>query len=777
MSSLTKLINAIRFVGLWPTVRTVQYALQRDRIESRPVPPAEGDFRAPQPASACRQTAEGQYTLTFGGRTLEITFLTADMLRLTWRPGLLPQPYALAKTEWPPVPIEMQAEQDAWRFHTAALELTVHRDGSLDLRTPEGALLRRELPPAFAGEYVRHAAVLRPEERIYGLGESPLPLTRNAPGRRIRLWNLDPGGSYGPDHPEIYLNIPLYLGLHRAGAYLAFYENAFEGKIAFDETGVQATFSGGALRYYLIAASPPEILARYTELTGRPPLPPRWALGYHQSRWGYKTEADIREVAEGFREHDIPISAIHMDIDYMDGYRVFTVHPRRFPDLPALARDMQAQGIHLVTILDPGVKADPQYSVYRSGLEEGVFCTQPDGRPHRALVWPGWCAFPDFTSPKTRRWWGSFYPRLLDQGIRGFWHDMNEPAAFAAWGEPTLPRSLRHDFDGRGGTHREAHNLYALLMNRAGYEAQRLHRPEARPWQLTRSGWAGVQRYAWHWTGDVESSWAVLRRTIAILLNLSLSGIYYSGSDIGGFSGHPDPELYLRWFQMAAFTPFFRLHSATGLPPREPWRFDSATREAVRAVIRLRYRLLPYWYTLAWQAAEEGAPLLRPLWWGAEDNPDLWTVDDAFRLGDALLVAPITEKDARARSVLLPPGGWYDFWEGTVYPSPGPEEIPAPLERIPLFVRAGSALPLHPEGDPAALEVRLYAPLPGDEQPHTTRLYLDAGDGYGDFRLETFTLQRRGETVHLRRTASGDYPAPEITFRLVGNGRLEMDDG
>ncbi len=766
MPPLRKFIDAVRFIGLLPTLRTVRYALLRDALEGAPASPPEADFRPPESAQSIRRRETGEYEIAFGARRLGIAFLAPEMARLTWQPGRMPLPYAIAGEKWPPVEVEMEETAEGWQLRTAALEVRISRKGALSLHTPQGTLLRREEPPRFAQEHIRHAARLRPEERIYGLGESAAPLARNAPGRRIRLWNLDPGGSYGPDSPAIYLNIPLYLGLHRGGSYLVFYENAFEGEVTFTEGRVETAFTGGALRYYLIAGEPRRLLARYTELTGRPPLPPRWALGYHQSRWGYKDEADIREVAAGFAEYDIPLSAIHLDIDYMDGYRVFTVHPQRFPDLPALAEEMQAQGIRLVTILDPGVKADSQYTVARSGLEEGVFCAQPDGRPHKGLVWPGWCYFPDFTAPKTRRWWGSFYPRLLDQGISGFWHDMNEPAAFAAWGEATLPRTLRHDFEGRGGTHREGHNLYALLMNRAGFEAQRLYRPEKRPWNLTRSGWAGVQRYAWHWTGDVESSWPALRRTVAILLNLSLSGIYYSGSDIGGFSGHPDPELYLRWFQMAAFTPFFRLHSATGLPPREPWRFDHRTRERVRAAIRLRDRLLPYWYTLAWQAAEDGLPLLRPLFWDWPDNPDSWDVDDAFLLGDSLLVAPILEEGGRARDVLLPPGGWYDFWEERVYPAPGPERIAAPLERIPLFVRAGSALPLRSEN--GLLEVRLYAPLPGDERPHTSHLYLDAGDGYGPSRLETFILQRRGETVHLTRQHAREFPAPEMIFRIIG---------
>jgi len=776
MSTLTRLADAVRFIGLLPTARTVRYALRRDLLEQRwppPAPPAE--FCAPQPAAALQQTAAGRFEVAFGGRSLEIAFLTADMLRLTWRPGLLPVPYAIARSDWPPVDTAVETHSGGWILRSAALSLHVEASGAVSLHSASGACLRREAPPRFGGAHVRHTASLRPEERIYGLGESPAPWARNQPGLRLRLWNLDPGGRYAPGQPEIYLNIPVYLGLHKDGSYLVFYENSFQGEVSFSEEQVTAAFSGGALRYYLIAGKPPTLLTRYTELTGRPPMPPLWALGYHQSRWGYRDETDIRRVAEGFIRHDIPISAIHMDIDYMDGYRVFTVHPQRFPDLPGLAHDLREQGIRLVTILDPGVKADPQYTLARSGLAEGRFCREPNGRPHLALVWPGWCYFPDFTSPATRRWWGSFYTRLLDQGISGFWHDMNEPAAFAAWGEPTLPRCLRHDFEGRGGDHREAHNLYALLMNRAGFEAQRRYTPQRRPWQLSRSGWAGVQRYAWHWTGDVESSWAALRRTISMLLNLSLSGVYYSGSDIGGFSGHPDPELYLRWFQMAAFTPFFRLHSATGLPEREPWRFDQATRERVRTVIRLRYRLLPYWYTLAWLAASEGAPLLRPVWWeDGETNPDLWAVDDAFLVGGTLLAAPVTQAGGRTRSVLLPPGGWYDFWEDTLYPRPGPEPVAAPLERIPLFVRAGSVLPMRSEQHPDRLELHLYAPPPGDERPRTTRLYTDAGDGYGPFRVETFTVQRRGETIHLTQRHQGGYPAAETTFHFHGCEQTQL---
>jgi alpha-glucosidase len=252
-------------------------------------------------------------------------------------------------------------------------------------------------------------------------------------------------------------------------------------------------------------------------------------LGYHQSRWGYKNEADIRQVAQGFQTHDLPLSAIHLDIDYMDGYRVFTVDRDRFPDLAQLAQDLAAQGIKTVTILDPGVKVDPKYFLYQEGQQGNHFCKLPGGKDLEGLVWPGWSVYPDFTHPATRSWWGRQYPRLLDQGVAGIWHDMNEPTSFAAWGDMTIPLNTRHDLDGAQGDHRQAHNLYGLLMNRAGYEALRSLRPQRRPWLISRSGWAGLQRYAWNWTGDIESTWEALRMTIPTLLGQGLSGLAFSG--------------------------------------------------------------------------------------------------------------------------------------------------------------------------------------------------------------------------------------------------------
>lgn len=371
-------------------------------------------------------------------------------------------------------------------------------------------------------------------------------------------------------------------------------------------------------------------------------------------------------------------------------FELFTVDSDRFPDLSGLARELHEQDVRLVAILNPGVKRDPHYRIYREGLEREMFCRTVSGELAVGPVWPGWCVFPDFTAPRVREWWGEQYEVLLEASISGFWHDMNEPTLTALWGERALAHDVRHEVEGRGGDHFEAHNLYGLLMNRAAYEALRRMRPERRPFLLSRSGWAGIQRYAWTWTGDISSSWAMMRQTIATVLGLGLSGMPYAGPDIGGFKGRLTDEQYLRWFELATFLPFYRTHSAQLTPRREPWRFRPEMLELVRRLLKLRMGLMPYLYTLAWEASRMGHPLVRPLFWPVSDDERLWGRDDAFLLGDALLVAPVLAEGERRRSVGLPRGGWYDFWDDSMLA--GVVEVEAPLGRPPLFVRAGWAL-------------------------------------------------------------------------------------
>jgi len=761
--NLAVVVKGILDIGLQKAAQIVRYSLQRDRLERAPrrkcAPLAPGPLQEANPI-------EGGALLRFANASLQVLFLTPDLVRVTWQPGVLPVPYALARTRWPPVEVTMHREGKGWALGGSSVSVTIRDDGSVRFYDPAGRTLRQDLPPERCGEEWHLTTRLQNHQCIYGFGEQSLGL--NLRGQTVTLWNSDPLGGYTPGTDPLYLGVPLYVSLQPGTASLAFYENSYRATVAIGDT-IAARFAGGALRAYLAFGPLPQLMERYADLTGRPALPPRWALGFHQSRWGYKTAADVREVAAGFQAHDLPLSAIHLDIDHMDGYRVFTTNPAAFPDLAGLAAELEAQGVRLVSIVDCGVKCDPHFSLFQEGLEQGAFSTLPNGRPVRAPVWPGWSAFPDFTNPQVRSWWGKQYRRLVASGIAGFWHDMNEPSAFTAWGSRTLPLPTRHAMEGRGGDHREAHNLYGLLMARAAYESLHEMYPERRPWIVSRSGWAGLQRYAWNWTGDVASTWPALRTTISTAISLGLSGIPFTGPDIGGFSGAPSAELFLRWFQLAVFLPFFRSHSALGTPRREPWCWGEPTLSILRDYLRLRCRLLPYLYTLAWEASRTGWPLVRPLLWPDADDPELCGVQDAFFLGAALLVAPVVEEGALERLVRLPRGRWHDFWSDAVYEGPASVHLAAPLERIPLLVRAGTILPLEEDN---GLVLHLYHP--GDGEGHGV-LYSDAGDGDGPCRVDRFRLVPVEDRLELRWTADGEYPFPYQSIHVQVHG-LEVDE-
>jgi alpha-glucosidase len=718
-------------------------------------------------APAAESDARGA-AVDFERARLECLFLAPDLVRVSWGPGLQPLPYALAKTRWPGCATDLRdAGGGGTRLEGPEVRVDIGPEGGLDFAGPRGSLLRRDRPPALDGRGWTLCSAPLGGESLHGLGLRAAGFDLR-PGD-YRMWNRDPGGSYGPGEDPLYLSVPVLFCRHDEGSCLLFFENPHPATFFLRPSpkDSEIVFSRGMLRYYFIPGPADRALERYTELTGRPPLPPRWALGFHQSRWGYAGQRDIRDVAEGFRRRDLPLAAIHLDIDHLRGYRVFTVNRRRFPRLEALAADLRQRGVRLVSIVDPGVKQEPGFEVYEGGKRLGLYCRRPDGSDQVARVWPGRCVFPDFTAERTRRWWGGWYRRLLDRGIEGFWHDMNEPAALARAGDPTLPPETLHHMEGRGGDHAEAHNLYGLLMARAGREGLSRERPEQRGWLLTRSGWAGVQRYAWHWTGDTESSWAALRQTVHSVLHLALSGIGFTGPDIGGFSGSPSRELFLRWFQLAAFLPLFRNHCAWDRPRREPWRFGSEALRIARRFLRLRARLMPYLYTLAREACLLGHPPVRPLFWHFPRDPAARGEQDVFLLGDRLLVAPVLEPGARERRVLLPRGRWYDFWNGAVRAGPGRATLPAPLGRIPVLVREGSVLPLE---EPDRLVLHLYAPAGVREGRTGGTLYSDAGEGFGPGRLDRFDLARDGRGLLVSWTGEGDYPFPYGSLRAVVRG-------
>ncbi|HEY9624542.1 MAG TPA: glycoside hydrolase family 31 protein [Crinalium sp.] len=727
------------------------YSRKRDRLEKQfPQPPAEVIDNPGKLLQA--DVIDRGARFYFEQAELDIKFLTTDLVRLNWKPGIEPIPYAIARQDWPEVDITLHETADGWSVFSADLNVMVSVEGYVRFYTPDGRLLREECPPRREGEAWTHQACLQPDEKIYGLGERAAPLNVRQPDRTYRMWNYDAAGMYGPGSDPMYISIPLYLGLHQQGSYLVFYENSFDADFSFQDVAT-AAFKGGALRYYVTVGSPAQVMERYTELTGRSPLPPRWALGYHQSRWGYKTEDAVRETAQIFKTLNLPLSAIHLDIDVQVGYRAFTIDPRRFPKLGSFTQELAEQGVRFITILNPGIKHSRKSKLYIEGRMLDAFCKYPNGELVTAPVWCGWSVFPDFTNPLVRKWWSRQYEFMLDLGVAGFWHDMNEPAAFIAWGDRSLPpQATQHFMEGRGGDHREAHNLYGFLQAKAGYESLREYRPNQRPFIVSRSGWAGLQRYSWTWTGDVECTWEALRQTMATVLGLGLSGIPYSGPDIGGFQGNPSAELYLRWFQMSTFLPFYRTHCSNNVEYRAPWTYGEPYYSIIRQFLQLRYRLMPYIYTLSWQSSQKGYPLVRPLFWNNPNDAGLWEVDDAFYLGDAMLVYPVVEEGGRSRTIRLPEGQWYSFWDNAVFEGPGSVEVDAPLETIPLLVKAGTVLPMI-EDD--VLVLHLYPPQSGESE---SVVYSDAGDGHGESRLDRFRMVRFPDGVELFWEQEGDYP-------------------
>ncbi|MGC9469901.1 MAG: TIM-barrel domain-containing protein, partial [Anaerolineae bacterium] len=731
-------------------------------------------------------------TLETEQATIEVRFLAPDLVRVRFRPRDAagprePLPYAIAKPadDWPTPPIVHLQTADAYLLVTEDLVVGVRLDtAQCFYATPDGDLLRADIETGWAEEgALRHIVALTEGERLYGLGERATPWNRR--GRTHVLWNTDPAGYVSGDDP-IDLNIPVYVGVvPNAGpnpsTYLVFYENANYAEFDLGATASEEAehrFVGGELRYYLAAGPLPRLIERYTELTGRHEMQPLWMLGYQQSRWSYETEERVRQLAADFKQHQVPCDAIHLDIDYMDGYRCFTWDSESFPRPSEMAKDLKKQGIKLIGIIDPGIKQGHGYAVYQQGVRRRVFCRTPDDRIFHAPVWPGNCAFPDFTNPDTREWWGELYAPLLESGLAGFWNDMNEPAVFTPTGDPTLPQTLRHALEGVGGNHREAHNVYGMQMVRATRDGLRALKPNARPVVITRSGWAGVQRYATSWTGDNESTWDSLRLTIPMVLGLGLSGLGFTGADVGGFAGTAEGELFTRWIQMAAFMPFFRSHTARGTPDQEPWSYGEPFLSIVKRFIELRYELLPYLYTALWQMCARGWPVVRPLAWVDAANPALWDVDDAFLCGDALLVAPIVEPDAERRQVRLPAGGWYEFWTGRYHSGDQVVTQYASLETMPLLIREGTVLTMGESGQSVEqrktkfLRLGLYPfRTPGSA---CSELYEDAGEGVdylnGAYRVSHFHLEQSKTTLSLAWIREGAFEPPYEHIELTING-------
>ncbi|WP_414541949.1 glycoside hydrolase family 31 protein [Nostoc sp. CCY0012] len=644
-----------------------------------------------------------------GDLSLTISILAANLIRVRLAPTgeFIPHrdwAVTLDDADWPTTPFEVQQSDTKVEIVTDQMRISVQLQGCRI--TCFDKANRPFAEDAETGMGWRMGAIagwknIAPDEHFYGFGERTGFLDKRSEVKTN--WTVD-ALDYDALTNEMYQAIPFFMALRPEVGYGVFCNSTFWSQfdIGVEQPDVwKMETHGGELDYYIIyGPEPAQILQTYTQLTGRMPLPPKWSLGYHQCRWSYDSETVVRELAREFRQRRIPCDVIHLDIDYMHGYRVFTWSPKRFSNPEKLIGDLAEDGFKTVTIIDPGVKYEPEanYHVFDQGIQNDYFVRKVDGVLFHGYVWPDKAVFPDFLRDDVSQWWGDLHKSLTDIGVAGIWNDMNEPAIdnrpFGDGGEKIwFPLDAPQ---GKNTTHAEVHNLYGSMMAKSSYEGLKRHRTSERSFVLTRSGYAGVQRWSAVWMGDNHSLWEHLEISLPMLCNMGLSGVGFVGCDIGGFAGNATPELFARWMQIGMLYPLMRGHSALSTSRHEPWVFGDRVEKICQNYINLRYQLLPYIYNLFWEAATTGAPILRPLLYHFPSDRQTYTLYDQVFLGASLMAAPVYRPGVEHRAVYLPTGIWYDWWTGERYEGPTHILAHAPLEKMPLYVHSGAIIPMQP---------------------------------------------------------------------------------
>ena len=626
----------------------------------------------------------------------------------------------------------------------------------------------------FGGNIVKMTAVSQESESYFGLGDKPSDI--NLKGKRFQNWVTD-SYAYGKNTDPIYKAITFYIGLHHKKSYGIFFDNTFRSYFDFchERRNITSFWAqGGEMNYYFIYGPQMEdVVANYTDLTGKPhDLPALWTLGYHQCKWSYYPESKVKEITKKFRDLKIPCDAIYLDIDYMDDFRCFTWNKEYFPNPKKMVKELADDGFKTIVIIDPGIKIDNDYWVYKEGLENDYFCKRADGPYMNGKVWPGECHFPDFTNPKVRDWWSGLFKELIeDIGVKGVWNDMNEPAVMDVPGK-TFPDDVRHNYEGNHCSHRKAHNIYGMQMARATYHGLKKFSYPKRPFVITRAAYSGTQRYTSSWTGDNVATWEHLQIANIQAQRMCLSGFSFVGSDIGGFAEQPNGELYARWIQLGIFHPFCRTHSSGDHGDQEPWAFDKNITDVVRKFIEIRYTLLPYLYTAFWRYANEGIPILKSLVLFDQEDQHTHYRNDEFIFGEKILACPINEPNAKGRRMFVPRGKWYNFWNHEIVEGGQELWVDADLDSMPIFVKEGAIIPKYPvqqyvgEKEIEQLKLDVYYKL-GKEK---SQVYEDDHDGYdykkGRFSLRNFSLVGKKKSLSIQQHKSGKFITPYTIFKL-----------
>jgi len=689
-------------------------------------------------------------TMTSSGVTLEVTALRDDVLRVRmWKADAAPE-----DASWAVLPAARSSRvgvvTESHGFATKTLRVTVDDQLLLTVADLAGNVLQKDAAPVqWDGAQFKVSKQGSWSDHFFGLGDKPGPLDRKA--ETFTLWNTDSFGWQESTDP-IYKSIPFFIDINHGRALGVFLDNTWRTNFDFGHADPNRyTFGAlnGPLDYYLLYGPEPKaVVSGWSWLTGTTPLPPLWALGFQQSRYSYFPESQLREVATRLRKDHIPSDVLWLDIDFQHENWPFTVNERAFPNFAGMVKDLAREQFKVVVISDLHIAKQPNkgYAPYDSGTAGDHFVKNPDGSTFVGKVWPGPAVFPDFTQAQTRQWWGTLYKTFVDEGVAGFWNDMNEPAVFET-PTKTMPDDVQHRIDEPGfrkrtAPHLEIHNVYGMENARGTYEGLLALRPDERPFVMSRASFAGGQRYSTTWTGDNSSTWNHLRMTVPQIVNLGLSGFSLTGADVGGFAGSPPAGLLTKWIELSAFQPIDRDHSAKGTRMHEVW-VDGPEQEAIRRrYIEERYRLMPYLYTVAEETSHDGLPINRPLFLefphAIEDGTpfDLTTGGAEFLVGSRVLVAPNPSPEEVAPYVVrLPPGTWYDYWTGERYirAVPGTSldaeqrdlvlaekqlSVTPKLDQMPVYVRGGTILPIAPLTQ-STVEV--------PKGPLTLRVYPSAG--------------------------------------------------
>ncbi|NXU81320.1 GANC glucosidase, partial [Oreotrochilus melanogaster] len=654
-------------------------------------------------------------------------------------------------------------------------------------------------------------------DHVYGIPQhtETLLLKNTSDGDAYRLYNLDIFGHKIHDKIGIYGSVPLLLAHKPNRTSGIFWLNSSETLVdistkavaehmppesaaepakqrAVPLTDVRWMSESGIIDVFLLMGPTPfDTFKQFAQLTGTQALPPLFSLGYHQCRWNYEDEQDVKAVDSGFDEHDIPYDVIWLDIEHTDGKRYFTWDKKKFQNPRKMQEHLRKKKRKLVVIVDPHIKVDPMYTLYSQARDKGYFVKDRNGKDFEGICWPGPSCYLDFTNPEVRKWYAEQFAFKTYKGstnILFVWNDMNEPSVFKG-AELTMQKDAVHY---NNWEHREVHNLYGFyqaevcLCDFCIHDFQQMATAEGlirrssgkeRPFVLTRSFFAGSQKYGAVWTGDNTAEWAYLKISIPMLLTISIAGISFCGADVGGFIGDPEPELLVRWYQAGAYQPFFRGHSNMKSKRREPWLFGEKNTQLIREAIRERYVLLPYLYTLFYRAHTAAEPVMRPLWVEFPGKIETFGVENEYMLGNALLVHPVTDQEAKAVSVLLPGSEeiWYDFRKFKRMGDPGTLKIPVTLENIPVFQRGGTVIPLKTTAGKSTewmidIPYELHVAL-DTEACAIGELYLDDGHSFQYLHKKQFLYQKFSFHKNILSSSctdeSGQYHTTCVVERVI----------